>query len=69
MGGIRWPSVSKKVGSHRYAILDPIARNNRETAQIASDLRQQGFSVRVIRFKSGSFIYHYPQYPRPKGWS
>jgi len=61
--GIRRPSVSKKFGKHRYAILESSPLGYDDAQRNASVLRRTGKSVRVLRTKAGYFIYYYPQYP------
>lgn len=60
--GIRRPSITKKIGKHRYALLEDQPRNRGEASREAATLRLQGYSVRVVKLATGWFVYHYPQY-------
>ena len=62
IGGIRRPSITKKIGKHRYALYRDIPYDRSEAEQIASKLRKKYSSVRVVCLQTGWFIYHYPQY-------
>lgn len=64
--GIRIPSITKKYGKHRYAVLNVFTLGYRETQEEAQRIRKQGYSVRVLEMRTGWVIYHYPQYPKPK---
>ncbi len=61
MGGIRRPSITKKIGKHRYALYkdEPLGRLDAEF--LAAGLRYKYASVRVVRLQTGWFVYHYPQ--------
>jgi len=63
--GIRRPSITKKIGRHRYALLKDMPCGYRDARVEADKLRKRSWvkSVRIIQLRSGYFIYHYPQYP------
>ena len=59
--GIRRPSVSKKIGKHRYAILKDYPLGYQEAQKEAEKLRNKGKSARVVSTRTGWFVYYYPQ--------
>ncbi len=61
-------AISRKFGGRRYAVLTDRTFGHLYAAGLAEQVRQQGYSVRVVLSKTGWAVYHYPQYPRPKGW-
>ena len=65
MGGLRRPSISKKIGKHRYGLLKNYPYSRGDALKLADTIRRQGYSVRIVELKTGYFIYHYPQYPEP----
>jgi len=60
--GIRRPSITKKIGNHRYALYEDMPRGKRDVDEQAAKLRRKYSSVRVVRTQAGWFVYHYPQY-------
>lgn len=60
--GIRRPSITKKIGKHRYAIYADRPMNKDEAERLAERLRGKYSSVRVVRLQAGWVVYHYPQY-------
>ena len=62
MGSIRHPSITKKIGKHRYALYKDEALGYYDALEVAANLRRKGYSsVRVVRLQTGWFVYHYPQ--------
>ena len=60
---IRRPSITKKIGKHRYALYADSPTGRGEAEQLARLLRRSGYdSVRVVRLQTGWVVYHYPQY-------
>lgn len=59
---IRRPSITKKIGKHRYALYRDEPLNKSEAERIAQKLRGKYDSVRVVRLQTGWVVYHYPQY-------
>jgi hypothetical protein len=60
--GIRRASITKKIGSHRYALWKDIPLNYDEALRESSILRNRYQSVRIVKLQQGWFLYHYPQY-------
>lgn len=60
--GIRRPSITKKIGKHRYALYRDEPLTKSEAERLAQRLRGKYDSVRVVRLQTGWFVYHYPQY-------
>jgi hypothetical protein len=59
---IRRPSITKKIGKHRYALYGDEPMNRDEAKGLAERLRGKYSSVRVVRLQTGWVVYHYPQY-------
>ena len=59
---IRRPSITKKIGKHRYALYEDMPLNRSDAERLAQKLRGNYDSVRVVRLQTGWFVYHYPQY-------
>ena len=59
---IRRPSITKKIGKHRYALYRDEPLNKSEAERLAQMLRAKYDSVRVVRLQTGWVVYHYPQY-------
>ena len=59
---IRRPSITKKIGKHRYALYRDEPLNKSEADTLAQGLRCKYSSVRVVRLQTGWVVYHYPQY-------
>ncbi len=58
---IRRPSITKKIGKHRYALYKDEPLNKDVAERLAQRLRQRYSSVRVVRLQTGWVVYHYPQ--------
>lgn len=67
-GRIQRPVISRRLNGHRYALLEDVALSRSAAIALAAQVRKLGFSVRVSGLKYGWFVYHYPQYPRPRGY-
>ena len=62
MGSIRCPSITKKIGGHRYALYKDEPLGYYDALEVAANLRRKKYtSVRVVRLQTGWFVYHYPQ--------
>jgi len=59
---IRRPSITRKIGKHRYALYKDDPLNKSEADRLAQWLRGKYSSVRVVRLQTGWVVYHYPQY-------
>ena len=59
---IRRPSITKKIGKHRYALYKDEPMNKSRADMLAQGLRCKYDSVRVVRLQTGWVVYHYPQY-------
>jgi len=58
---IRRPSITKKIGKHRYALYKDEPLNKSEAERLAQGLRGKYDSVRVVRLQTGWVVYHYSQ--------
>ena len=59
---IRHPSITKKIGKHRYALCADMPMNKSNAERFAHELRGKYSSVRVVRLQTGWVVYRYPQY-------
>lgn len=59
---IRHPSITKKIGKHRYALYKDEPLNKDVAERLAQKLRGKYDSVRVVRLQTGWVVYHWPQY-------
>lgn len=59
---IRRPSITLKIDGHRYALWEDMPFSKDEAISKMKQLKKKYQSVRIIRLKTGWFIYHYPQY-------
>ncbi len=58
---LRKLSPSRKIGVHRFALLADYAFNKRDAQVEATKLRISGKVVRILKMKTGWFVYYYPQ--------
>jgi len=59
--GIRRPQISKKFEGRRFALLEDRPIGFREAQLEKGALMQKGKCVRVVRLRTGYFVYYWPQ--------